>query len=355
MNTNTQSSTLVALFDDYSSAQRAARELEAEGVPQNAISIQSNQMTAGAGSYGPAYTEERHEGGFGAWLRDLFGGDSDDDHSHYDEALRRGNAVVTVNLEGQSYENAIATLNRNGAVDVNRRAESWRQSGYTGYDQNAQPFTGEQSAAERDRIRGTEQAGPVPVIEEELQVGKRVVQKGGVRVYSRVIDRPVEEQVNLREEHVRVERRPVNRPVTDAELGGLRDQTIEVTQMAEEPVVSKRARVTEEVVVGKEATERTETIRDNVRHTEVTVDSLDAGQQQTAGSTSTTGTTESAGASDYSQFGSRYANDSRFHGLTWDNAEQDVRTDYLRSNPNSSWDDVRAGIRSGWEKARGGR
>src|SRR5437764_3366736 len=50
----------------------------------------------------------------------------------------------------------------------------------------------------------------IPVVEEQLKVGKREVQRGGVRVFSRVVETPVNESVNLREEHVNVERRPVN-------------------------------------------------------------------------------------------------------------------------------------------------
>ena len=109
-------------------------------------------------------------------------------------------------------------------------------------------------------------------MEEELQVGKRQVERGGVRVRSRVIERPVEEVVRLREERVRVERRPVNRPVTEADLRAFREGTIEVIEQAEEPVVSKQARVIEEVAVGKDVAERTETVRDTVRRTEVDVE-----------------------------------------------------------------------------------
>lgn len=114
----------------------------------------------------------------------------------------------------------------------------------------------------------------IPVVEEELQVGKREVERGGVRVESRVSERPVEEQVHLREEHVHVERRPVDRPVGDAE-NLFREGTLEVSERAEEAVVAKEARVVEEVVVGKEVSERTETIRDTVRRTDVNVEEVE--------------------------------------------------------------------------------
>jgi uncharacterized protein (TIGR02271 family) len=110
----------------------------------------------------------------------------------------------------------------------------------------------------------------IPVVEEELQVGKREVERGGVRVESRVEERPVTEEVQLREERVHVERRPVDRPVTDADAA-FREGTLEVTERAEEAVVGKTARVVEEVVVGKQVEEHTETVRDTVRRTDVDV------------------------------------------------------------------------------------
>jgi len=110
----------------------------------------------------------------------------------------------------------------------------------------------------------------IPVVEEELRVGKREVERGGVRVESRVEEKPVVEEVQLREERVHVERRPVDRPVTDTDKA-FREGTLEVTERAEEAVVSKTARVVEEVVVGKQVEEHTETVRDTVRRTDVDV------------------------------------------------------------------------------------
>jgi uncharacterized protein (TIGR02271 family) len=110
----------------------------------------------------------------------------------------------------------------------------------------------------------------IPVVEEELEVGKREVERGGVRVESRVEERPVEKEVHLREERVHVERRPVDRPVTEGDKA-FREGTFEVTERAEEAVVAKTARVVEEVVVGKQVEEHTETVRDTLRRTDVDV------------------------------------------------------------------------------------
>jgi uncharacterized protein (TIGR02271 family) len=122
----------------------------------------------------------------------------------------------------------------------------------------------------------------IPVVEEQLQVGKREVERGGVRVESRVTETPVEQDVHLREERVHVERHAVDRPVESTDKA-FREGTLEVTERAEEAVVAKEARVVEEVVIGKEVAERTETVRDTVRRTDVDVKETTATTDRTKG------------------------------------------------------------------------
>ena len=109
----------------------------------------------------------------------------------------------------------------------------------------------------------------VQVIEENLQVGKQEVETGGARLTSRLVERPVEEHINLREEHVSVERTTVNRPVSAADLNAFEEKELELTEHAEVPVIAKEARVVEEVSLTKEVSEHEETIKDTVRSTEV--------------------------------------------------------------------------------------
>jgi uncharacterized protein (TIGR02271 family) len=118
----------------------------------------------------------------------------------------------------------------------------------------------------------------IPIIEEELRVGTREVVRGGARVQTRVEDVPVQQDVELLEEHARVERRPSTRLIAEAELaagGLLQERVIEVAQMREEAVVTKQAFVREEVVVSKTVERRVERIDDTVRRTEVEVDRLE--------------------------------------------------------------------------------
>ncbi|HWD98535.1 MAG TPA: YsnF/AvaK domain-containing protein [Bryobacteraceae bacterium] len=344
--------TVIGVFDDYGTAQQAARELESEGVSREAINIQSNVKTGAAG-YGGAEMEtpadENHEGGIKGFFHRLFGGD-DDERGNYQEALRRGNAVVAVTAPANQLDRIARVMTDLGAVDIDRRANYYRETGYSGYDESSPAYTSDEALRDRENFRNHTGQTAVPVIEEKLQVGKRAVQRGGVRVYSHVVDEPVQEQIQLREEHVRVERRPANRSVEQGDLARLKDQTIEVTETAEEPVVSKRAVVREEVLLGKETTERTETIQDNLRRTEVQVDAI-------AGSTTAAGSNVAAepGSGPAYAYGSRMAAEPRYSGRSWKEVENDIRVDYMRNNPTSRWDEVKAEIRRGWDKVTGQR
>jgi uncharacterized protein (TIGR02271 family) len=200
----------------------------------------------------------------------------------------------------------------------------------------------------------------IPVVQEELKVGKREVQRGGVRVFSRVVETPVNESVNLREEHVSVERRPVDQPISTADATAFKEQSIEMRERAEEAVVQKSARVVEEVVVGKEATQRQENITDTVRHTEVQVENLGASslgddsyyRNHWTSNYGTTGGNYDEYAPAYS-YGTQMRSDSRYANRQWDDVESDLRTDWegrYGSASGSTWDKMKAAVRHGWDK-----
>jgi len=360
--TQTDTTTVVGVFEDYSSAERASRQLTEEGIPRTAIQVQSNFRTGAAGSIGDdTGSSSQHEGGFMGWWHSLFN-DDDDVRRHggdYAEAVRRGNAVVTVTGTREIVDRAADIMNSAGAIDVDQRVAGWRESGYTGYDANAGAYDYNQATEERnrtsgDRDRTSGERTTIPVVQEELQVGKRVVKRGGVRVYSHMVEQPANEQITLREEHARVERRPVDREVSDADVRNMRDQSIEVTETAEEAVISKRARVREEVAVGKETTERTQQVKDTIRHTEVNVERLDG--SDTARDYDAAG---SGAAADYdataTAYGSRIAADPSYRNRRWEDVEDDLRADYTRTNPGSTWDKVKASVRRGWDDVTGRR
>jgi hypothetical protein len=214
-------STIVAIFRNTSDAQAAVDELEQNGFSQSDIYVTSDYSGQGSSAAGTpsAYdTASRHEGGISGWFNRVFGGEDETDRPHYEDALRSGNIVVSVDARDENLDRATNILNRHSPVNI--QGEGGAQASGAGRADTAR--TG--SAAPQ---RGRNESQAIPVVQEELQVGKRAVARGGVRVYSRVVEQPVEETVQLREERVRVERRPVNRPAEASKIRG-EDQVIEV-------------------------------------------------------------------------------------------------------------------------------
>src|SRR5688572_10713731 len=249
--------TITAMFDSADAANRARERLVEVGLPSDSVQVIHQGTTGeGAGSDGK---------GLWASIKDFFTGD-DDDRATYEEGMRRGGYLLTARVEDQYADEVIVLLENADAIDLDRRADEWRAEGWTGPTRTTVESTGTGTSG-----AGSEEA--IPVVQERLRVGKREVDRGGVRVRSYVVEEPVEEQVNLREERVDVERRPVGRRVRPGAADDLlQDRTIEMTESAEEAVVSKDAEVTEEVVVRKFEGERTEGVSDTVRRTEVDVE-----------------------------------------------------------------------------------
>jgi len=140
--------------------------------------------------------------------------------------------------------------------------------------------TGTMGTAQR---AATGQEEVIPVVEERVQIGKRDVERGRVRVRSYIVETPVHEQVTLRSETVDVQRRPVDRAAKPGD-DLFRERTIEAVERGEEAVVAKEARVTEEVVLRKDKTERTEKVDDTVRHTKVEVQDSSGNKRMMDGS-----------------------------------------------------------------------
>jgi uncharacterized protein (TIGR02271 family) len=117
-----------------------------------------------------------------------------------------------------------------------------------------------------------EDALRIPVMEEELTATVRQQEAGAVRIEKDVVTEEQTLEVPVTEERVRVERRVVDRAATGADAGAFEETVIEVPLRSETVDVQKQARVAEEVVVSKEAVERTEQVSGTVRREEVYVD-----------------------------------------------------------------------------------
>ncbi|WP_447984665.1 YsnF/AvaK domain-containing protein [Nitrospira sp. Nam74] len=231
---------VMGLFDTQQEAANAREALKASGIPATEMS-----MTQHDGS--EAATEGSSDETWGDRLKRMFGSAvHHEDVPYYHEGLRRGGTLLTVRSDERREQEVAGIFADHNAVDIDTRAVEWKSAGWK-----------------------PDESIAIPVVEEQLAIGKRTIRRGGVRVYTSVTETPVEEAVTLREEHVEVTRRPADRAATASDL--ISENPIELTETAEEPVVSKQAKVVEEVVVNKTATERTEHIKDTVRRKDVDV------------------------------------------------------------------------------------
>jgi uncharacterized protein (TIGR02271 family) len=337
--------TVVGLFDNASEAQQAVQELLSSGFTNANIDISSvaSGTTSGStdlssgtsgtsgtfgtsgtsgisgtsGTFGTSGTHE-NESGISRFFKNLFG-DDDNDADKYSKVAARSNSIVTVYAQtADEAERAADILDDNGAVNVDEKGNEYGYGSSTGstgssYGNSSDLGTTTGTVGMGSSVLGSVDMGTttgntydnttsgdtfdtnrdttdvnksIPIIEENLEVGKRTVQTGGVRLRSRIVARPVEETLRLREERVSIERNTVDRPATEADFTAFKEGEVEMIERAEVPVVSKQARVVEEVSLGKEVNERTETINETVRKTEVDVENIE-GKTNTSSTSST--------------------------------------------------------------------
>ena len=231
------------------------------------------------------------------------GVDEADAHA-YAEGVSRGGTLVTGRADDTMTKKVADILDDHGTVNMDEREAGWRKEGWNGTYTGgtaAGAATGGVAAAVgnaarnvKDAVTGgttttgtgattgynastaTRTAGrtdeAIPVIQEKLSVGKREENRGRVRIHTHMVETPVQEQVTLSSETVTLDRHAVDRALTGTDSTMFRDRTIEATEHTEVPVVAKEARVVEEIGLRKDATQRTETVSDKVRHTEVEVE-----------------------------------------------------------------------------------
>lgn len=240
---------VIAYYDEADQARQSGEELCKIGIAETNVGVMP------ANGFGGMLKEASSDAAFITELSRL--GISKDEAQLYVKGVASGGGFVIARVEDEKAEEAADVLDRLPVVDIEARAEEWRREG------------GEQQLSNRE-------GQTVQAVEEELQVGKRAVQAERVRIRSVVEETPVEERVRLHEEEVNVERSRAERTLSPEEAEkAFQEQTIEVTATREQPVVSKQARVVEEVSVSKTGREREEVIRDTVRRTKLEVEQDD--------------------------------------------------------------------------------
>ncbi len=409
--------TVIGLYDDVSTARQVIDELVSAGFNRNDLSLVANNRTgtdttmgdttgdtAAEGAVGGAVTGGVLGGlggvllglgalaipgigpvvaagpivagltgaGIGAAVGGLVGaligwGVPEEEAGFYAEGVRRGGTLVAVKADESLVDKALRIMNRFGPVDVQQRSAEWRSTGWSGFDANAGEYTG--TTARTGMTGATKGMGTtgratsdikgektIPVVEEEMRVGKREVDKGGVRVHSWVEETPVRENVEVREENVYVERRPVDRAVDPSTADAFKERTYEVRQKGEEVVADKQARVVEEVVVGKKVDTHTETVEDNVRRTRVDVEQMGDRDYDSLYRNHFNRTYGNRGLS-YERYqpayryGSTLYNNPRYAGRDWNDIETDVRRDW-EGRGQGAWEDFKDAIREGWNNVK---
>jgi len=248
---------VVAMFETFERANEARAGLVDAGVPASEMEIVNDDRGD------VAAPDVRREEGAWSSIRQFFF--PEEDYRGYEEGLRRGHAMLVVRPGAGERERVIQLLEDFEPVDFDAEVAEWRKTGWQDRPIPAADLPG--------RARTGESGDQtIPVVQEQVRIGKRMTDRGGMRVRSYVVERPVSEDVTLREEQVHVERHPVDRPVGTVPDEAFRERTIEVSAHGEEPIVQKDARVVEEITVHKNVAERSEKVQATERKTEVEVE-----------------------------------------------------------------------------------
>ncbi len=377
--------TVIGLFGNAGEARRAIDELQGLGYSPDKISVvtnvasqdaiqarksmalQSLELTdvgkvATAGPLRDVFAKQPgFTGALGSALQ-LFGL-TPELADHYVSGVKHGETLESLTVDDKDSDRVLAVMRRRTANPAPAMEEPAPLAGAglgasagMGANAGANLGAGAGVAGVKKKTNGhlemddREEERVIPIVREEMRVGRRTVERGGVRVSSHIVQKPVSEQVHLRETHVEIERRAVDRPLRGDEKG-FADDTIEMVEMADEPVVSKQARVVEEVVVRKHVEDRTATISDEVRATEIEFGKLRAFDpddyrghfegQKIGGS--------------FEPYLPAYQFGHELHrrraAERWEDIEGYARDRWEEDNP-GTWDKFRNAIRHAWAHAR---
>jgi Domain of unknown function (DUF2382) len=226
---------VIGLFESQDIANKAVAEVTKGGVSQDAVDILASSGTKEISS------------------RLVEAGYDEAKAQQYAKALQQGGALVIAEVEDDRADAVLEALRKFEVLTPEALLERTRSQGK----------------------RSEQQTEKAQVIEEELEVGKSTT-TGGKRLKTEVSEREVEETVSLREENVDVERSRVDRTIKPEEADkAFQERTVEMTETKEKPVVSKQARVVEEVALSKQSGQRQETVGGTVRRQDVKVEEID--------------------------------------------------------------------------------
>jgi len=326
--------TIYRVFDRYDQAERAMHALALAGLPVERIAVLTAQQVDG--KMFPVEIPGIGHAAANARMRELLSGTpsagsgmrgallglgvSSAEIERCAEEVRRGRTLEAIVVDDAQVASASAILSR---------------------------FAGDERGEPTEPVEIV-----VPVIREELEVGTREVEAGGVRITSHVREVPVEQTITVREERVTVERRIIDRPIDEGD-DALRDRSFDLNAVAEEPVVTKRARVTEEIHIHKDRGERVAKVNETLRHTDVKVAEIpvdrtfDASRYQDHFDKTYAGRYDLKTVAPAYEFGERLARAA--NTSDWSLVEPHAKETWERTNP-GSWDRFKAAVLAGWHR-----
>ncbi|WP_053070682.1 DUF2382 domain-containing protein [Halomonas sp. PR-M31] len=265
---------IIAAFKTQNRAEEALEALLDAGFSRNDTRLMSLADTHTDSSSKDKSNEDKS---LGQKIGEMFGmGDDDKDSSKSDDQHGQNKDAIRVDVDDEAdAERAQDIIKHFEPTGVDRRSadDLGKSSGL----HDSERTLGDRSTAGALGATGSHASDQrnnetvVPVVEEELEIGKRETTQGGVNVTSRNYEESVKEDVNLHEEHTDVSSRPVDRKATKEDLA-FGEVNLEERDTREEVVVNKEARVVEEVVVSREGSNRTKTIEEDLRRTDVDVE-----------------------------------------------------------------------------------
>jgi uncharacterized protein (TIGR02271 family) len=367
--------TVIGLFDRAEEAKRAYSALISEGYARADLDILTNDDRDDVPKL-----DRMH-----SWV-------PQPDLDVYLNGVRDGGTIVTANVGDSAVARAASILGSFDMVNISSRANDLsRKTSTAGAADTGRTTMGRAADAGRsaagtaaDASRGVmPRQTPVPpkmmpterglsdpvgndnvleVVEEDLSVGKEAIERGRMRIYNVVTEREVEQDIALKDETIRVQRRPVGRSI-EVNDDLFKPRSFEMVEIDEIANVKKTARVIEEVTLGKDVVDKIQTIKEKLRHQDVKVEEIPAARPYESYQNDFRGFYDKqlakSGVSYDSltpafRFGHNLATREPFRSSPWTTVEGDARRIWEEKNP-GTWDQNKPVVKYAWEAVRTAR
>ncbi|TFW27160.1 hypothetical protein [Massilia horti] len=137
--------TLIGVYDNFDAARVAHSEVLGTGLRWNQVQLNpDHEVHHEARSATPHTDDPSVRAGIGTFVRSLFGvGDKSTYSNVYAEAVRRGDYVLTVDVDSSEQCRQVESImQRHGPVHVEQRSADWMQHGWRGHDPGQAPGSG---------------------------------------------------------------------------------------------------------------------------------------------------------------------------------------------------------------------